>query len=184
MKIGIFLALAVLGVAFYFGTNIKAASFFAPPFLMFILATSLLAYSLRDYYVSRRAWWPHVAGRMVSAKLVKTMIGNRFEVEYTYSVKDIRHTSTSFDFSQKLASSAQLRRHQELGFDGDLEALSGRLVRVYYNPSRPYEASLCNKYSDHKLITTIPSIVVIIFSLINLTYLFHKIWTGYFSFLI
>lgn len=182
MKIGIFLALAVFGVAYYFGQNIKVGGFYAPPLLMLIIAISLLAYSLRDYYVTRRARWPHVAGKVVSVNVIKTLFGDRFEIEYAYSVRDIKHTGTSFDFAQRLASSSQLRRHAELRFDGNLEALNGKLVRVYYNAKRPYQASLCNKYSDHKLITTIPSIVVIIFSLVHLAYLFHKIWSENFSF--
>jgi len=99
-----------------------------------------------------RERWPHVMGRV--AELVFTSKETEIiEIEYTYRVNDVKHFNNRFS-SQEVKTdplsaqelffgrTSRKKHHSFQTMKDEILEKDGALIRVYYNPSNPWDSVL------------------------------------------
>lgn len=130
------------------------------------LALSLVVYTAKDFYIRKKRDWPFSQGRIDKAIEVKGLFGSkRVRLVYSYYISDREYTNDMFDFAQEDAKEFHLKMHPELRNYKNIKSLEGKMVKVFYDPERPWKSAISRRLNQSSLITTLPSLVVICFCL-------------------
>lgn len=168
----------IQGLIFAFIVGVIAI-FYSPgdisqmPWLMLVLACSLGIFNINEFIFKSRKRWPYAVGFISSVRPIKTFWGSFvYEIGYTYRVSDRDHHGLRFDFWQPYATKANISSRPEFDFISDPLLLKGKMVRVIYNRSSPWDSALSSSAKRGYYIVLLPSCCIILFCLVSLFGLF------------
>jgi hypothetical protein len=119
--------------------------------------------------------WPQVRGKIsnisIKDSIFDFVLGQKFTLVYDYYVKDKLHSNDQFNPMKTTVRLKDLFHNHQLRSKSFSE-IDGTIVKVYFNPSNPWESMLCNKTYFEFNTLLLPSLN----SLIIAGYLFYCIY--------
>lgn len=141
----------------------------APTFLYVLYGIILLK---RERKIARIKSWPQVKGLVSSVIEHKSAIGKlKYGFEFNYQINDISYQGANFSYSGKFVGLGFLKMHPSFRAYMPIDQITGKAVRVYYNPKNKSEGYLVNQYSDDMFIKHLELTSFVYTSLIIIRYI-------------
>ena len=127
-----------------------------------ILGVGCAIFTFRDYLMSRKMMWSYTIGRVVSVDTTTSFWGQRiFIVSYSYMVDDRPHINNMFDFTSKEVSLSRLKYHKGIKPFSSVDELKDEMIKVYYNPKKPWESAISRHGKVSAMVRLLPSLALL-----------------------
>ncbi len=141
--------------------------------MLLVLIAAMSVYVYRDLSLKAKRRWPFAFGRIEEVLAVRGPLNSmRYVITYSYRVEDRQYSNRLFDFSQAYASKSQLLMHPNLKECKHVSQIEGRMVKVYFNKSNPWQSAISRQLEQSPLITLIPALLVAAYCTVSLVGIF------------